>query len=234
MTSAPSQTRPPNPSKESKSMRTIFIANLHFKATDAELLQILSQAGPVVNVAVQKDKVTGLSKGYGFCEYASVDAANSALQTLNGITIQGRALQIKPRTIATSAPSSSSSMSSTTAQESTNNANRKRQALCSQTEFNSFVPTDGMPLTDEWQALMEDEEKVRQYALALNTLTFQEKVELVYMIPNVLQFMERVTHKYKDQHEREYHKRLKELNGDRPHAPKLSAYSQRHLPPVLS
>lgn len=40
------------------------------------------------------DRETGKPRGFGFCEYADVETANSAIRNLNGYDIGGRTLKV--------------------------------------------------------------------------------------------------------------------------------------------
>ncbi|CAH8367615.1 unnamed protein product [Eruca vesicaria subsp. sativa] len=52
--------------------------------------ELFVQAGPVVNVYVPKDRVTGLHLGYGFIEFCSEEDADYAIKILNMIKIHGK------------------------------------------------------------------------------------------------------------------------------------------------
>ena len=65
-------------------------------SSDAENLwqEIFSTLGPVGEIKIIKDKLTGLSAGYGFVQYLDPRAAEMALQSLNGRVLHG---QVCPR-----------------------------------------------------------------------------------------------------------------------------------------
>ncbi|EFA80084.1 hypothetical protein PPL_06906 [Heterostelium album PN500] len=73
---------------------TIFIGNLPFDTLEEEIVEILSEAGNVVWFRTVFDKMTGRSKGYGFCEYNNHDQALIAANTLNNRIYKARAIRI--------------------------------------------------------------------------------------------------------------------------------------------
>ena len=46
---------------------------------DDGFIQLLQQFGEIVMAKVIKDRMTGLSKGYGFVKYADITMANNAI-----------------------------------------------------------------------------------------------------------------------------------------------------------
>lgn len=56
-------------------------------------ITIFSQAGTVISAVVIVDKFTGKSRGFGFVEMSDEDA-DKAKQTLNGQTLDGRAIAV--------------------------------------------------------------------------------------------------------------------------------------------
>jgi len=51
--------------------------------------------GPVGEIKIIKDKLTGLSAGYGFVQYSDPRAAEMALQSLNGRVLHGQVCPAK-------------------------------------------------------------------------------------------------------------------------------------------
>jgi RNA recognition motif-containing protein len=83
-------------------MAKIYVGNLPFTATDAEIRTLFSQFGTVESVALPTDRETGRPRGFGFVEMSQADAAK-AIQSLNGKDMGGRPLRVneaqdKPRT----------------------------------------------------------------------------------------------------------------------------------------
>jgi len=77
-----------------KSARSVFVGNIPYEATDEQLKDIFSQAGPVISFRLVYDRETGKPKGYGFCEYKDTETAQSAMRNLNGTEIHGRQLRV--------------------------------------------------------------------------------------------------------------------------------------------
>ncbi|KAL1464695.1 hypothetical protein WDU94_004319 [Cyamophila willieti] len=77
-----------------KSMRSVFVGNIPYEATEEKLKDIFSEAGPVISFKLVYDRETGKPKGYGFCEYKDQETALSAMRNLNGYEIGGRNLRV--------------------------------------------------------------------------------------------------------------------------------------------
>ena len=83
-------------------MSKIYVGNLPFSASEAEVRALFSQHGTVESVSLPTDRETGRPRGFGFVEMSQADAAR-AIQNLNGYSMNGRALRVneaqdKPRT----------------------------------------------------------------------------------------------------------------------------------------
>jgi RNA recognition motif-containing protein len=83
-------------------MAKIYVGNLPFTATDAEIRTLFSQHGTVESISIPTDRETGRPRGFGFVEMNQSDASR-AIQNLNGKDMGGRALRVneaqdKPRT----------------------------------------------------------------------------------------------------------------------------------------
>lgn len=72
----------------------LFVGNLAFNATNAELETLFAQAGTVSSVNIISDKFTGQSRGFGFVEMGSNQEAQTAIEKFNGFEMQGRALTV--------------------------------------------------------------------------------------------------------------------------------------------
>jgi RNA recognition motif-containing protein len=82
-------------------MAKIYVGNLPFTTTDAELRTLFSEHGTVESVSLPSDRETGRPRGFGFVEMSQADAAR-AIQSLNGKDLGGRPLRVneaedKPR-----------------------------------------------------------------------------------------------------------------------------------------
>ncbi|GAB0088192.1 Cleavage stimulation factor subunit 2 [Sergentomyia squamirostris] len=77
-----------------KSMRSVFVGNIPYEATEEKLKEIFSEVGPVISLKLVFDRESGKPKGYGFCEYKDQETALSAMRNLNGYEIGGRTLRV--------------------------------------------------------------------------------------------------------------------------------------------
>jgi len=78
----------------------IYVGNLSYGVTDAELREAFAQYGDVDQVNLITDKFTGESKGFGFVEMNNNSQADAAIKGLNGTALKGRNLtvnQAKPK-----------------------------------------------------------------------------------------------------------------------------------------
>ena len=80
----------------------IYVGNLAYQTTDDDLRTLFSAHGEVSSARVVMDRVSGQSKGFGFVEMPDRDAAQKAIDAINGQDFQGRALRVnesqpKPR-----------------------------------------------------------------------------------------------------------------------------------------
>ena len=73
----------------------LFIGGLPFSTSTEELRTLFSQVDGVDNVTVVTDRDTGQSRGFGFAEMATAEAANEAIKKFNGYTLGGRTLKVE-------------------------------------------------------------------------------------------------------------------------------------------
>lgn len=74
--------------------RKLYVGNLPFDATDADLLALFSRAGQCESAAIVTDRYTGRSRGFGFVEMASTAEAAQAIEQLNGSSFMGRNITV--------------------------------------------------------------------------------------------------------------------------------------------
>ena len=80
------------------STKNLYVGNLPFTTTQADLEQLFGQYGTVTKAQVIMDRETGRSRGFGFVEMSS--GADEAVAAMNGAEYQGRRLTVneaKPR-----------------------------------------------------------------------------------------------------------------------------------------
>ena len=71
----------------------IYVGNLPYSFTDADLQELFSQHGNVISASVLMDRETGRSRGFGFVEMDNEEAQN-AINALNGQPAGGRPLVV--------------------------------------------------------------------------------------------------------------------------------------------
>ena len=74
-------------------MAKIYVGNLPFSASEADVRTLFSQHGTVESVSLPTDRETGRPRGFGFVEMSQADAAR-AIQSLNGHEMGGRQLRV--------------------------------------------------------------------------------------------------------------------------------------------
>jgi RNA recognition motif-containing protein len=72
----------------------IYVGNLSFDTDSARLEELFAQHGPVSKAQVITDRETGRSRGFGFVEMGSADAAERAISALYGKDLGGRQLTV--------------------------------------------------------------------------------------------------------------------------------------------
>ena len=75
-------------------MRNLFVGNLSFQTTEGELSELFGQFGEIAKIQLMTDRDTGRSRGFGFVEMTTDDAAAKAVAELNGKEVGGRALNV--------------------------------------------------------------------------------------------------------------------------------------------
>lgn len=78
----------------------LYVGNLTFATTTGELETMFAEFGDVADAQVITDRDTGRSRGFGFVEMASDEAARKAISSLDGRSVDGRQLTVnvaKPR-----------------------------------------------------------------------------------------------------------------------------------------
>ncbi len=72
----------------------MYVSNLSFHTTDADLKNLFMEFGEVSSAKVITDKESGRSRGFGFVEMSDETAAKNAMQALQGKEIEGRSLGV--------------------------------------------------------------------------------------------------------------------------------------------
>ncbi len=75
-------------------MKKLYVGGVSYGTSESALQAAFAQAGEVTSVAIIMDKMTGRSKGFGFVEMATDEAANAAIEMWNGKELDGRKLTV--------------------------------------------------------------------------------------------------------------------------------------------
>ena len=72
----------------------LYVGNLSLDVTENDLRDMLSKHGPVDEINVIMDKVTGRPRGFAFATMNTDEGAKAAILALNGKDWKGRALKV--------------------------------------------------------------------------------------------------------------------------------------------
>jgi RNA recognition motif-containing protein len=72
--------------------KKIYVGNLPFSASDAEIRTLFGEFGTVDSVSLITDRETGQPRGFGFVEMSS--GADEAIRALNAKDMGGRSLKV--------------------------------------------------------------------------------------------------------------------------------------------
>jgi RNA recognition motif-containing protein len=75
-------------------MKNIFVGNLDFAATESSVRSLFEPHGNVERVNIVTDRDTGRSRGFAFVEMSDSAQADQAIAALNGVILDGRALNV--------------------------------------------------------------------------------------------------------------------------------------------
>jgi RNA recognition motif-containing protein len=74
--------------------RRLYVGNLSYDTTEADLEALFAQAGPVESVRVMRDMATGRARGFAFVEMATDAGAQAAIDQLNDKPFGGRTIAV--------------------------------------------------------------------------------------------------------------------------------------------
>jgi len=72
----------------------LFVGGLSWNTDDAGLQDAFAPFGEIVEAKVISDRDTGRSRGFGFVTYSDANAAQAAIQEMNGAMLDGRSLRV--------------------------------------------------------------------------------------------------------------------------------------------
>ena len=74
--------------------KKLYVGNLPYSYTSQQLEALFTPHGNVTSAQVIVDRATNQSRGFGFVEFDTDDAASKAAEALNGSPINGRPLTV--------------------------------------------------------------------------------------------------------------------------------------------
>ena len=72
----------------------VYVGNLAWSVDNLALETLFREQGNVVEAKVVYDRESGRSRGFGFVTYSSADEVNSAIDSLNGVDLDGRNIRV--------------------------------------------------------------------------------------------------------------------------------------------
>ena len=75
-------------------MPKVYVGNLASSVTSHDLQTLFSRAGEVRGALAVSDRTSGLCRGFGFVDMASAESAQAAIDGLNGVSVDGRAIVV--------------------------------------------------------------------------------------------------------------------------------------------
>jgi RNA recognition motif-containing protein len=74
--------------------KKLYIGNLPFTSTEADLRALFARHGSVESVNVIMDRETGRPRGFAFVEMEDASAARDAIRALDGTDLGGRNIKV--------------------------------------------------------------------------------------------------------------------------------------------
>lgn len=74
--------------------KTLFVGNLAFEMSDADLNKLFRDIRHVLDVRVAIDRRTGQPRGFAHADFVDVESAVAAKEILNGKEVYGRRLRV--------------------------------------------------------------------------------------------------------------------------------------------
>ncbi len=74
--------------------KKIYVGNLPFTSTEADLKDIFGRHGGVGSVNIITDRETGRPRGFAFVEMEDASAAQDAIRALDGTDLGGRNIKV--------------------------------------------------------------------------------------------------------------------------------------------
>src|SRR4051794_29549271 len=72
----------------------LYVGNMSFKTTEAELRDAFGQFGSVTDVYIATDRETGRPRGFAFVTFSTDTESKLAAEKMNGVDLDGRQLTV--------------------------------------------------------------------------------------------------------------------------------------------
>jgi cold-inducible RNA-binding protein len=72
----------------------LYVGNMSFKTTDADLRATFGQFGTVTDVYIANDRMTGRPRGFAFVTFSNDTESKLAAEKMNGTDLDGRPLTV--------------------------------------------------------------------------------------------------------------------------------------------
>jgi RNA recognition motif-containing protein len=74
--------------------KKLFVGGISWNLTEEELKEAFAKVGEVEEAKIITDRVSGRSKGFGFVTMATAEDAAKAIEEMNGVELDGRAITV--------------------------------------------------------------------------------------------------------------------------------------------
>ncbi len=74
--------------------KKLYVGNLNYAMSEDELQTLFAEVGSVISAVIITDRMTGQSKGFGFVEMETEEAAQEAIQRLNDQEVKQRRIKV--------------------------------------------------------------------------------------------------------------------------------------------
>jgi len=72
----------------------VFVGNIPFDVTEAELREFFKLAGKITQIAIPKDRETGKSRGFAFLEFESHSEMMQAIERYKNAILKDRKISV--------------------------------------------------------------------------------------------------------------------------------------------
>jgi nucleolin len=72
----------------------VYVGNLSWGVDNSALENLFSEQGKVLDAKVVYDRESGRSRGFGFVTFNTAEEVNSAIESLNGVDLNGRQIRV--------------------------------------------------------------------------------------------------------------------------------------------